>query len=102
LSRKLTSRVANFLAHIVLSPPCSDLTGSYRLYKRSVLESLLSQFTPSGYVFQMEIITRASYSGYSISEVPITFVDRVYGESKMGKNEILQYIKALGRLFLQV
>lgn len=99
LRRKLTSRVANFLAHTLLAPPASDLTGSYRLYKKDVLETLMASFEPSGYVFQMEIIVRAAADGYSIGEVPITFVDRVYGESKMGGNEIVTYLKALGRLF---
>jgi len=98
LHRKLTSRVANFLAQVLLNPPASDLTGSFRLYKRCVLEKLISSFEPSGYVFQMEILVRAAASGYSIREVPITFVDRVYGVSKMGGNEIVTYLKALARL----
>lgn len=102
LHRKLTSRVANYLAAVLLNPPASDLTGSFRLYKRSVIETLMASFTPSGYVFQMEIIVRAGAMGYTIGEVPITFVDRVYGESKMGGNEILHYLKALGRLFFQI
>lgn len=99
LHRKLTSRVANYLASVILAPPSSDLTGSFRLYKRPVIEKILSTFTPSGYVFQMEIIVRAAKMGYSIAEVPITFVDRVYGESKMGGNEIVTYLKALMRMF---
>ena len=102
LHRKLTSRVANYLAAVMLNPPASDLTGSFRLYKRPVLEHLISSFTPSGYVFQMEIIVRAGAMGYTIADVPITFVDRVYGESKMGGNEIVHYLKALGRLFFQL
>lgn len=99
LRRKLTSRVANYLASVLLAPPSSDLTGSFRLYKRSVLSALIASFTPSGYVFQMEIIVRAASQGYTIGEVPITFVDRVYGESKMGGNEIVHYLKALARLW---
>lgn len=102
LRRKLTSRVANFLAHTLLAPPASDLTGSFRLYKREVLQKLINSFKPSGYVFQMEIVVRAAAQGYSIGEVPITFVDRVYGESKMGGNEIVTYLKALARLFFSV
>ena len=50
----------------------------------------------------MEIITRAQYSGMTIEEVPITFVDRIYGESKFGANEILSYIKGLVDLFLDI
>ena len=55
-----------------------------------------------GYVFQMEIITRAQYMGYSIEEVPITFPDRIFGESKLGANEIVSYLKGLMDLFLDV
>jgi dolichol-phosphate mannosyltransferase len=48
-----------------------------------------------GYVFQMEMIVRARQLGFTIAEVPITFVDRVYGESKLGGQEIVAYLKGL-------
>jgi len=48
---------------------------------------------------QMEMIVRARQHGFSIGEVPITFVDRVYGESKLGGNEIFQFAKGLLYLF---
>lgn len=51
-----------------------------------------------GYVFQMEMIVRARQKGYTISEVPISFVDRVYGESKLNNSEIFHF--ALGLLYL--
>ena len=102
VKRKLTSRVANFLAYTMLNPSASDLTGSFRLYKRSVLHEIIPKVKSRGYVFQMEIITRAQYSGYTIEEVPITFVDRIYGESKFGANEILGYIRGLIDLFLDI
>ncbi len=50
----------------------------------------------------MEIITRAQYLDCTIEEVPITFVDRIYGESKFGSNEILSYLKGLVDLFLNI
>ena len=56
LNRKLTSRVANFLASTLLAPKASDLTGSFRLYKKAVLEKALKSVKSRGYVFQMEII----------------------------------------------
>ena len=102
LNRKLTSRVANFMAATLLNPSASDLTGSFRLYKREVLESIMPKVKSRGYVFQMEIITRAQYLGFSIEEVPITFVDRIYGESKLGPGEILSYIKGLVDLFIDI
>ena len=102
LNRKLTSRVANFLAATMLNPAASDLTGSFRLYKKSVLEKIMPLVKSRGYVFQMEIITRAQYLGYDIEEVPITFPDRIFGESKLGANEIVSYLKGLMDLFLDV
>ena len=74
-----------------------------RLYKKSVLKALIEACTSKGYVFQMEVIVRCrQIPGLTIGEVPITFVDRVYGESKMGASEITQYIKGLWNLFLEV
>ncbi|KAG5514147.1 hypothetical protein RHGRI_035522 [Rhododendron griersonianum] len=95
LKRKLTSRGANVLAQTLLWPGVSDLTGSFRLYKKSVLEDVISTCVSKGYVFQMEIIVRASRKGYHIEEVPIAFVDRVYGSSKLGGSEIVEYLKGL-------
>lgn len=102
LNRKLTSRVANFLAATMLNPSATDLTGSFRLYKKPVLEKIMPLVKSRGYVFQMEIITRAQYLGYDIEEVPITFPDRIFGESKLGANEIVSYLKGLVDLFLDV
>lgn len=95
LMRKLTSRGANVLAQTLLQPGASDLTGSFRLYKRSVLEDLISSCVSKGYVFQMEMIVRATRKNYHIEEVPITFVDRVFGISKLGGSEIVGYLKGL-------
>ncbi|TVU02960.1 hypothetical protein EJB05_51505 [Eragrostis curvula] len=84
LMRKLTSRGANVLAQTLLQPGASDLTGSFS----------------KGYVFQMEMIVRATRKNYHIEEVPITFVDRVFGISKLGGSEIVGYLKGLVYLLL--
>ncbi|XP_063064029.1 dolichol-phosphate mannosyltransferase subunit 1 [Engraulis encrasicolus] len=99
LRRKLISRGANFVTQVLLRPGASDLTGSFRLYKKEVLENLIKHCVSKGYVFQMEMIVRARQLGYSIGEVPISFVDRVYGESKLGGNEIVSFLKGLLTLF---
>ncbi|KAJ2956025.1 hypothetical protein NQZ79_g8074 [Umbelopsis isabellina] len=100
LKRKLVSRGANFLATLMLRPNASDLTGSFRLYKKEVLLALIQSTISKGYVFQMEMIVRARQLNYKVGEVPITFVDRVYGESKMGASEIVQYAQGVWNLFL--
>lgn len=100
LKRKITSKGANFLAQFLLNPGnASDLTGSFRLYKRECLERILPQVKSKGYAFQMEILILARKANMTLGEVPITFVDRLYGESKLGANEILLYIKGLVKLF---
>lgn len=98
LKRKLVSRVANYLAQIVLRPGVSDLTGSFRLYKASCFKDIMKNMEAKGFVFQMEIIVRAKRMGLDVREVPITFVDRLFGESKMGSDEIVQYLQQLWRL----
>jgi dolichol-phosphate mannosyltransferase len=102
LKRKLTSRVANYLASVLLNPGVSDLTGSFRLYKKPVLEKLVSVSKSKGYVYQMELMVRARQLNYQIGEVPITFVDRVFGESKLGADEIVGYLKGLMGLFFDI
>ncbi|PVV05274.1 hypothetical protein BB560_000219, partial [Smittium megazygosporum] len=94
LKRKLISRGANFLADILLNPGVTDLTGSFRLYKTSVLKRIIEATVSKGYVFQMEMMVRARQFNFTIGEVPITFVDRVFGESKLGAGEIIGYLKA--------
>eukprot|EP01122_Echinamoeba_exundans_P012453 TRINITY_DN5202_c0_g1_i1.p1 TRINITY_DN5202_c0_g1~~TRINITY_DN5202_c0_g1_i1.p1 ORF type:complete len:247 (-),score=36.69 TRINITY_DN5202_c0_g1_i1:7-747(-) len=102
LYRKLVSSGANYLADVSLGLGVSDLTGSFRLYKKPVLEKLISICESKGYVFQMEMIVRARQCNFSIGEVPITFVDRQYGVSKLGGSEIVQYAKGLLSFFFQV
>jgi dolichol-phosphate mannosyltransferase len=97
--RKVTSRGANVLASALLGLQASDLTGAYRLYRRSVLDRLLASVTSKGYAFQMEMIARATASGAKIAEVPIVFVDRVFGQSKLGRNEYTMFVSGLIRLF---
>ncbi len=97
--RKLVSKGANILADFLLNPGVSDLAGSFRLYKRDALETILPKVTCKGYAFQMEIVVLARKARYKIAEVPITFVDRLYGESKLGGKEIILYAKGLLTLF---
>uniref|UniRef100_A0A6I8N4N3 Dolichol-phosphate mannosyltransferase subunit 1 n=2 Tax=Ornithorhynchus anatinus TaxID=9258 RepID=A0A6I8N4N3_ORNAN len=99
LKRKIISRGANFITQVLLRPGASDLTGSFRLYRKEVLQKLMEKCVSKGYVFQMEMIVRARQLDYTIGEVPISFVDRVYGESKLGGNEIVSFLKGLLTLF---
>ncbi|EGG15831.1 glycosyltransferase [Cavenderia fasciculata] len=100
--RKLTSRVANYIATVFLTPGVSDLTGSFRLYRKDVLEKLISVNKSKGYVFQMEMMVRANQFNYKIGEVPITFVDRIYGVSNLDSGEIVGYLKGVMTLFFDI
>lgn len=76
LKRKLVSRGANIFADTVLRPGVSDLTGSFRLYRREVLEQLVKEVAGKGFMFQMELMVRAKAGGWKVEECPIRFVDR--------------------------
>jgi len=99
VKRKAISRTANYITQVLLRPGVSDLTGSFRLYKKKVLQTLIKQVVSKGYVFQMEIMVRANQNNYTIGEVPISFIDRFYGISKLGGNEIFGFVKGLLYLF---
>ena len=101
LRRRVTSCGANVLASVILGVgSVSDLTGSFRLYKRSVCEAVFPLIVSKGYCFQMEIIVRCLDLDLKIEEVGIVFVDRIYGESKLGAGEIVGFLKGVVNLFL--
>jgi len=102
LKRKLISKGANIFADTLLRPGVSDLTGSFRLYKKDMLQEVITKVQSKGYVFQMELIVLAKSMGYSIAEVPISFVDRVYGDSKLSEDEITQYVTGVLSLWTRV
>lgn len=67
-----------------------------------MLRHIISVTVSKGYVFQMEMMVRARAAGYTVGEVPITFVDRIFGESKLGADEIVGYAKGVWALFVGV
>jgi dolichol-phosphate mannosyltransferase len=85
-SRETLSRVGNAYARIMLSIPLRDMTGGYRAYRAAALQKIGPENVESvGYCFQIDMARRAIQAGLSVAEVPITFVDRTYGTSKMSK-----------------
>lgn len=94
----MVSRGANLFATVMLRPGVSDLTGSFRLYKKHVLKKVIESTESKGYTFQMEMMVRARVMGCTVGEVPISFVDRLYGDSKLGGDEIVEYAKSVIRL----
>lgn len=83
-SREYLSKSANAYANLLLSLGVKDTTSGFRIYTSQLLRKMeLSTIRSEGYCFQIEMTRRAISRGGSISEVPITFVERVHGVSKM-------------------
>ena len=84
LSRKILSRGGNLYTRLMLGIPLKDATGGFRAYRLSALEVMDVQSVKSqGYCFQVDLAWRAVQRGLRVVEVPITFVERELGESKM-------------------
>lgn len=82
--REWLSRGGNTYARVLLGLDLHDVTGGFRAFRRTTLEGIdLPSVTSQGYCFQVELARRTVEAGYRVVEVPITFVERVYGESKM-------------------
>jgi dolichol-phosphate mannosyltransferase len=82
--RRILSRFGTIYAATLLRLPIKDLTSGYRVLSRNFIESLdLDSITNKGYGFQIEIALQAYVNGFSVGEVPITFVERSAGKSKM-------------------
>ncbi len=91
LYRRAISRLGTFYAEISLKLPYKDLTGGYRVLSRKLLESIdLADIQTLGYGFQIEIAMRAHDSGLVITEVPISFIERTKGASKMNRAIVLE------------
>ena len=90
-SRELLSRGGNAWTRLVLGLPLTDATGGYRAYRREVLDALpLGDIASQGYCFQVDLAWQAWRAGHRVVEVPITFVERERGESKMCRAIVLE------------
>lgn len=84
MRREWLSRGGNLYSRLALGVPIRDITGGYRAFRRQVLEELdLSTVASQGYCFQVDMAWRAVQAGFRVREVPITFVEREHGASKM-------------------
>lgn len=91
IHRQLISRIGNLYARLMLRTEISDMTSGFRAYKTSLLQSLeLSKVSARGYAFQVEMALLADRANARIIEVPITFVERAHGNSKMTTAIVLE------------
>jgi len=97
--RQLISSSANWLAHTILGVTARDCTAGFRCYRNQVLETInLDAIFSSGYSFLIEMAFYCQQAGFRIGEVPITFVNRVEGSSKISRTEIYKAFYTLIRL----
>jgi dolichol-phosphate mannosyltransferase len=93
IARLLLSYFANVYARVITGVPLWDATGGFKAFRRHVLEGIdLERVASEGYAFQIEMNLRAWKGGYRIAEIPIVFVDRTLGESKMSKHIIREAV----------
>lgn len=108
IGRLLLSYFANVYARFVTGLPVADATGGYKAFRREALEAIdLDRVGSEGYAFQIEISLRGWKKGLRVGEVPIVFVDRTLGQSKMSKKIVreavwrvwqLRFLDLFGRL----
>ena len=93
VARRVISRGGSLYAQVLLGARIRDLTGGFKCYRREVLERIdLDSIDSKGYAFQIETTYRALRAGFRVVEVPIRFVDRELGGSKMSRAIVLEAI----------
>jgi dolichol-phosphate mannosyltransferase len=93
LARRAISLGGNLYAQAVLQSSVRDLTGGFKCFRRRVLETIdLDAIDARGYAFQIETTYRVKRAGFRVVEVPIAFVDREHGHSKMSRSIVLEAV----------
>jgi dolichol-phosphate mannosyltransferase len=101
VGRRLVSFGGSFYARAMLGVGVRDLTGGFKCYRRAVLETIdLDAIHSKGYAFQIEGTYRTLRKGFRVVEVPIRFIDRTAGQSKMSRAIFLEAVVKVPRLRL--
>jgi len=99
LVRQIISRGGSLYSRLILGVRIRDLTGGFKCFRRQVLETIdLGSIETSGYAFQIEMTYRALRAGFRVREIPIIFVDRVDGQSKMSSRVFTEAVLAVWKL----
>ncbi len=102
MSRLLLSFFASVYTRLIIGMPIKDATGGFKCFRRSVLEAIdLDKVKSNGYSFQIEMTFKAYCKGFRIKEIPIVFIDRVKGKSKMSKKIVREAVTMVWKLRLQ-
>jgi dolichol-phosphate mannosyltransferase len=90
-SREFLSRGGSTYSRLLLDLPIRDVTGGYRAFRKETLVGLgMTEVASAGYCFQVDLAWRAVKAGYHVVEVPITFVERERGDSKMNRGIVVE------------
>ena len=101
LMRRIISLGANMIANLLLRLHMHDVTSGFRCYRRWVIEKIdIGSITSEGYAFQEEMLFRAKKVHARLGEIPIRFVERSAGKSKLSKKEILYFFLKIVQLSL--
>ena len=101
VARRVISVGGSVYARVLLGVRFRDLTGGFKCYRRAVLERIdLDAIHSKGYAFQIEGTYRTVRAGFTVVEVPITFVDRTAGQSKMSRTIFLEAVRKVPALRL--
>jgi dolichol-phosphate mannosyltransferase len=96
VTRKALSVGGNVYARVLLGIPVRDVTAGYRLFRRTTLEAIdLESVQSAGYIFQTDLAFRTVRAGLRVVEVPIEFVERVRGESKMSRDVATESLRRI-------
>ncbi|MDO8635476.1 MAG: polyprenol monophosphomannose synthase [Dehalococcoidia bacterium] len=95
-SRYIVSHVAILIAKILLNPSVKDTTSGFVLYRRQMLEALQGKLSTHGYKLLLEVLVKSPHA--RVKEIPITFVNRLKGKSKLNRDEIIEFIRLCWQL----
>ncbi len=99
MRRLLLSWFANIYTRVITGLPVHDATGGFKCFRRKVLEAIdLDRVTSNGYAFQIEMNFIAWKKGFNVKEIPIIFVDRVKGKSKMSRKIVREAVTMVWKL----
>jgi dolichol-phosphate mannosyltransferase len=100
LKRKIISRGANTIAALITGRRTKDCTSGFRCYSRGFVEKVLPTLHCTTYEIQIETVRQAKWNQFKIKEIPITFVDRKKGKSKLSKDEISAFLRYTAKSWL--
>ena len=99
MRRLLLSWFANIYTRVITGLPVHDATGGFKCFRRKVLEAIdLNRVTSNGYAFQIEMNFKTWKKGFKVKEIPIIFVDRVKGKSKMSRKIVREAVIMVWKL----